>query len=206
MDDRLIEPRRSALVVVDLQNDFVHPDGYFGSHGKDVSAAYELVPRVASFVEAVRQAGALVVWIRQSTLPNGRSDSPAWRAFKQRHGFDGQYTLAGSWGQALCEPLEPAPDEPVVEKFRSSAFRGTSLDAILRANGVEHVFVCGCMTEGCVESTVRDAAFHDFYAGVVRDMVASTVPKLHEASLLVMSSQFRVVESAELLARWRGGV
>ena len=201
-DEEVLAPGHTALVVVDMQNDFAHPQGYFSAHGIDVGSVFELGPRLAAFVEAARKSGPLVVWVQQTTLPDGRSDSPPWLAFKMRHGFDGQYTLEGSWGQTIIEPLRPVPEEPVVRKFRSSAFVGTSLDSVLRANGIRSVVVCGCMTEGCVESTVRDAAFNDYYAGVVEDLVASNTPAYHEASLLVMRSQFRVLRSERLLAVW----
>jgi ureidoacrylate peracid hydrolase len=203
-DEEVLDPCHTALVVVDMQNDFGHPEGHFSRAGVDVSPVLTIVPRVAALVERARQSGVLVVWIRQTTLPGGRSDSPAWLGFKSRHadGFDTAYTLEGSWGQELLDPLAPLGDEPVVRKFRSSAFTNTSLDAVLRANGAQTVVVCGCMTEGCVESTARDAGFHDYYVAVAEDAIASNTPALHDAALVVMRSQFRVRPSAALVQAW----
>ena len=203
-DEEVLDPGHTALVVVDMQNDFGHPDGHFSRAGVDVGAVLVIVPQVAALVERARAAGVFVTWICQSTLAGGRSDSPAWLGFKSRHapGFDTAYTLEGSWGQELLAPLAPAADEPVVRKFRSSAFTNTSLDGILRANGIQTAVICGCMTEGCVESTARDAGFHDYYVAVVEDAIASNTPALHDAALLVMRSQFRVRTTADLAQAW----
>jgi ureidoacrylate peracid hydrolase len=204
-DEEVLDPRHAALVVVDMQNDFGHPDGHFARAGVDVSAVPAIVPQVSALVDAARRSGALVVWIRQTTLPGGRSDSPAWLAFKSRHteGFDTSYCLEGTWGQDFLEPLAPQGDEPVVRKFRSSAFTNTNLDAVLRGNGIESVAVCGCMTEGCVEATARDAGYHDYYVAVAEDAIASNTPAFHDAALLVMRSTFRVRPSSRLVQAWQ---
>ena len=200
-DEEVLDPRHTALVVVDMQNDFGHPDGHFARAGVDISPVTAVLPRVAALVERGRRRGVLVVWVKQTTLPDGRSDSPAWLAFKSRHtaDFDTAYTLEGTWGQDLLAPLAPQGDEPVVRKFRSSAFTNTNLDALLRANGIETVVVCGCMTEGCVEATARDAGYHDYYVAVAEDAIASNTPVFHDAALLVMRSTFRVRPSEQLL-------
>lgn len=203
-DEEVLEPGHTALLVVDMQNDFASPEGHFARAGVDVSAVTAAVPAVAALVAAAREQGVLVVWITQHTLPQGRSDSPAWIAFKSRHtvDFDTGYTLEGGWGASLVAGLEATPGEPVVAKFRSSGFTRTSLETVLRANGVETVVVCGCMTEGCVEATARDASFHDFYVAVAEDAVASNTPAFHDASLLVMRSHFRLRPASRIAAAW----
>jgi ureidoacrylate peracid hydrolase len=201
-DEEVLDSGHTALVVIDMQNDFGHPDGHFARAGVDVSPVPAILPQVGALVDRARRAGVLVVWIKQTTLPGGRSDSPAWLAFKSRHreNFDTAYCLEGTWGQEFLDPLAPAGDEPVVRKFRSSAFTNTNLEAVLRGNGIETVAVCGCMTEGCVEATARDAGYHDFYVAVAEDAIASNTPAFHDAALLVMRSTFRVRPSALLFA------
>jgi nicotinamidase-related amidase len=108
------------------------------------------------------------------------------------------FTVEGTWGAEFVPELTPAPDDLVVSKFRSSAFHETNLDLVLRSNGIKTVLVCGCTTEGCVESTVRDAGFHDYLAVVISDCVGSDVPELHSASMFVMSSyRADVIDSAD---------
>jgi nicotinamidase-related amidase len=199
-DEEILAPQRTALVVVDLQNDMGHPDGAFGE--SEITA---IVPRVAEAVALARAHDVLIVWLRNTVLPNGLSDSPAWLAFRSRHGFASlDFTVKGTWGHELMEPLESLPGDVVVDKHRSSGFVGTDLDSILRSNLIETVAVCGCMTEGCVESTVRDAAFRDYYPVLIEDLVRSNTPRYHALSIEVMSSQFRVRTSEAVAAAWSG--
>jgi nicotinamidase-related amidase len=200
----IVQPGHTALVVVDVQNDFCHPEGHFARHGKDISQILETLPAIINLVAEVQRLGILVVWIQQTTLAGGLSDSPAWLYFKTRDGKSPDYTLDGSWGQQFVEGLTPRPSEPLVKKHRSSAFVRTNLDKILRVNGIETVIVCGVVTQGCVESTVRDASFYDYYVVLVEDCVATTSHQLHEASLLVMKSRYDVVAAEALISFWQG--
>lgn len=199
----IIHPGHTALLVVDVQNDFCHPEGHFARHGKDITMIREMLPVVIDFVADAQALGIFIVWIQQTTLPDGLSDSPAWLYFKTRDGKSPDYTLDGSWGQQFVKGLSPRLGEPVVQKHRSSAFVYTELDQILRVNGVETVVVCGVVTQGCVESTVRDASFCDYYTVLVGDCVASTSRQLHEASLLVMKSRYDVLTANEFIVLWQ---
>lgn len=201
--EEILHPNHTALVVVDLQNDFCHPDGHFARHGKDISQIIETLPTIIDLVTQAQQLGIFVVWIQQTTLPNGLSDSPAWLYFKTRDGKSPDYTLPGSWGQQFVEGLAPRPGEPIAQKHRSSAFVHTNLDKILRVNGIETVAVCGVVTQGCVESTVRDASFYDYYTVLVEDCVATTSRQLHEASLTVMKSRYDALTAKALLNLWK---
>lgn len=198
-------PERTALVIVDMQNDFGHPDGYFGKKGQDVSSVFATVPAIERLVEGARQSGVLVIWTKNEALPAGRSDSAAWLAFKGvALDLDAPtYTLKDSWGQQFLEPLEPRPDEPVVVKYRSSSFDHTPLDLILRANKIENVVLCGCATDACVESTARSAAYHDYYTQIVSDCVASTRPKMHDDAMHVFDTFFTTAPSHEFISTWQ---
>ena len=98
--------------------------------------------------------------------------------------------------------LAPADGDVVVKKYRSSGFWGTNLDMLLRSNGIESVVITGCTTEGCVESTARDALFNDYYVVIVEDCVASDDRAQHEASLLLMRHRFDMAGSEEMLRVW----
>lgn len=200
----LADPKRTALVLVDMQNDFGHPDGFLATKGLDVSAVVETIPRIARLVDAARRAGVLVVWTKNEALPAGRSDSAAWLAFKGT-AFDlnaPTYTLKGSWGQQFLEPLAPLDEEPVIVKYRSSAFDHTAMDLILRCSDIQSVVLVGNATDACVESTARSAAYHDYFTHVVSDCVASTRPKMHEASLEVYRNFFHLSDSDEYIGLW----
>jgi nicotinamidase-related amidase len=198
-----LEPRKCALIVVDMQNDYCSDKGYLASQGNDISAISSIVPLVSTLIYEARKVGALIVFTRQTALPEGLSDAPARRFFrnKTRPGH-GPYPLRGTWGHTICDDFEIVDSDLIIEKHRPSAFHGTSLDLLLRANGRETTLVCGTATEGCVESTVRDAANHDYLPVVLNDCITSSKKELHDASLKVMSARYNTVISRDLIEHW----
>jgi nicotinamidase-related amidase len=198
----VVDPRRSALLVVDVQNDYCAPGGALSREGGDISMTRAVVPNVIDMVDAARRSGVKVVWIQQTWLPGGVSDSPAWIYMKRRNGLHRDRCVDGTWGQQFVDGLQPAGDEPVVKKHRSSGFVGTNLDLILRSRGVETTIVIGVMSEGCVESTARDAAFYDYYVVLTPDCMASDSLAWHQASLTTMSGRHDVVPGHEIRALW----
>jgi nicotinamidase-related amidase len=198
----LVDKRSTALVVIDVQNDFCHADGHFAKHGKDLSSIQAIVPGVVRFVSRAQALGVRTFFVRQTTLPNGRSDSPAWLRFKTRDGKSPDYTLRGSWGWQLVDGLNVRSDDWEIDKFRPDAFVGTSIDSLLRANGIESLVLLGTTTEGCVESTVRGASYHDYYVVVVRDLVASPNRVLHDGAMRLFEARYPLVTSDQLLAEW----
>ncbi|GAC1432071.1 MAG: cysteine hydrolase [Chloroflexota bacterium] len=207
--DELVMPAHTALVVVDMQHDFCAPGGAFDALGIDLSMYPPMIPRLARLVAGARAAGVAVVFIQMTVLAEGRSESPAQLRFNMRlhmqahaPGAPLHYALDGSRGHAIIPDLAPEPGDLVVRKYRSSGFWGTNLQLLLRSNQIQTVVMTGCTTEGCVESTARDALFNDLYVVVPEDCVASDDPRQHEASLLLMRHRFDVVSSAEVLAVW----
>jgi nicotinamidase-related amidase len=205
----LVDPRHAALVLVDMQRDFLDPDGALGRLGVDLRMYPAMRPRLARLLHAAREAGVLVVHVQMTTLPGRASDSPAQLRFNLRMhaavragGPALRYAQLGTPGREFVEEFQPLPDEFVVPKWRSSAFFGTNLDLLLRSNGIQSVLVTGCTTEGCVESTARDALFSDYYVVVVEDCVASDDPRQHEASLLLMRHRFDLADSSEITKLW----
>jgi nicotinamidase-related amidase len=114
-----------------------------------------------------------------------------------------RYTVPGTPGYEFVGELAPLRDELVVRKYRSSAFWGTNLQLLLRSNGIQTVVVGGCTTEGCVESTARDAMFCDHYVVIADDCVGSDDKEQHDASMLLMSHRFDMASVAEIAAVWR---
>ncbi len=201
--EELLEPSRTALVVVDVQNDFCHADGHFAKHGKNVPAIAAMLPTLLPFVSAAQDLGIFTVFIQQLTLPHGRSDSPAWLRFKCRDGKSPEYTLKDSWGAQLVDGLAPRDGDIVVQKFRPDAFVRTPLDGILRAQGIETLVIVGTTTEGCVESTIRGASYHDYYVVPVHDLITGPNPDLHANSLAFLRARYPAAESQAVLQAWR---
>jgi len=200
--EEIVAPAHTALLVVDMQNDFCSPGGHFARHGRNVQRTETIVPNIRRLLAAARQAGTFIVYTRQTTLPGLASDSPAWLYFKTRDGKSPDYTLRDTWGAAFIDALRPGPDVTVVEKHRPSAFLGTDLDAILREHGVESVLVAGCLTQGCVQATTTDASYHDYYAVVAGDAVESTSAAMHENALAFLRSRYDVVSTDDITGIW----
>jgi nicotinamidase-related amidase len=192
----IVRKESTALLIIDMQNDFCAEGGTSDLAGGEVGVFREIVPRIAAIADDARRAQVPVIHACMVSLPNGASDSIAWLRLKLRTNKNYaaenesaiEFTLAGTWGAGIISDLQPEPGDIVVEKYRSSALHGTALDDLLRARRVQTVVVAGCTTEGCVESTVRDLTFHDYIPVVLTDCVASDHPDLHEKSLASMSA------------------
>lgn len=209
----LVEPQHTALVVVDMQNDFCSPDGAFDRQGIDITMYPPMIGRLDALIESARAASVPVVYVQMIVLAGRASDSPAQIRFNMRmhervlsENEPLLYTVEGTPGAEIIADLYPQHGDLVVQKYRSSAFWGTNLDMLLRSNGIETVVVTGCTTEGCVESTARDAMFNDYYVVVPQDCVASDDRAQHDASLFLMRHRFDVVCSADILRLWTQGL
>ncbi len=208
----LVDPRSTAFVIIDMQNDCCSEGGSAHDAGADLSMYTEIVPRIAAFADICRDANVPVINVRIVALPEGASDSPAWIRLRVRANTNydpanlgaWEFTLEGSWGAEFVPELQPQDGDVVVTKYRSSALHETNLDLLLRSNGITNVMVAGCTTEGCVESTVRDLCFYDYFGIVLSDCVGSDSRALHDASMLVMSAyRADVATSTEVAAAWR---
>jgi nicotinamidase-related amidase len=202
--EEVLEPDGCAVLVIDLQNDMMRPEGKIAKAGNDMAAMYRLLPRCAAFIEEVRALGVPVVHIQTITLRDGRSDSPSWLRAKGAMVKTGEFCIEGTWGAEICEEVAPLQGETVITKHRSSAFRGTDLDLALRAVGVRTTVVIGEQTPGCVEATFRDASYYDYYNVLVEDCVAAFDQEQHEASLLVQRRRHDVCTAERVLSIWRG--
>jgi nicotinamidase-related amidase len=207
----IVDPAHTALVIVDMQRDFCCAGGSFDRLGVDLSMYPPVIERIAELIAAARTSAVTLVFIQMTVLPGRASDSPAQIRFNLRlhDSHHGQadplpYALDGSEGQRFVPGIEPLDGELVVKKYRSSAFWGTNLDLLLRSNGIKSVVVAGCTTEGCVESTARDAMFNDYYVVIAANAVASDDPPQHDASMYLMARRFDLATAADLRAAWAG--
>ncbi len=156
----------TALVVVDMQNDFVSPGGALM-----VAEAAATVPVIKALAERARASRARVFFTQDSHTP-GDIEFPIW----------GQHVLEGTWGWEIVEALRPAPGDRVVRKLRYDGFFGTSLDHELRLSGITHVVVCGTVANICVLHTAGSAALHGYRVVVPVDAVSALTPfDLHAA-------------------------
>jgi ureidoacrylate peracid hydrolase len=195
------DPSVAALIVVDVQNDFVSAEGSAGKRGEDVTAALSMVPRLIRLIDEARHVGLTIIYIK--TTHSEWTDAPSWiYRSSQKSGLN--TCREGSWGAEFHEGISPLPSERVVIKHRYSAFINTDLNTVLRARGVQSVLVTGVATNVCVETTARDAYMFDYYVTLVEDCAAAYEAKLHRATLENIRRHFGLVASSdEIIDSWR---
>ncbi|MDM0073194.1 isochorismatase family cysteine hydrolase [Variovorax sp. J2P1-59] len=190
---------RTALVVIDLQNDFLHPDGAYARGGDSNPPALLLPARVAAVARALKRAGGMVVASQFTLWPDAAGEpmvSPhlhALRPYLAKGDF-----APGSWGQANVDELAGLIDL-TVSKVAYSAFFNTQLDWVLRRAGIDTVAVCGIVTNGGVASTVRDAHMRDYRTLVLADGCAAFGEERHRTSLADMCNVAEVTECAAFI-------
>ena len=182
-----IDPKSTAIVVVDMVNEFCKPGGAM------VLPGYEtLVPPQKRVIGAARQCGCPVLWVVDTHRKNVRQD----REFLKRT----PHCIEGSWGAQVIEDLDPGPDDVYIVKRRYSAFFNTDLDLTLRDLRIDTVVVFGVVTNICVRSTVHDAFFLGYQAVVPEDCVAATGPREQASSLYDIATHFGIVSDSEQVA------
>ncbi|MFZ0980765.1 MAG: isochorismatase family cysteine hydrolase [Candidatus Acidiferrales bacterium] len=203
---------RSAVVVVDMQNAFASKGGTLDLAGTDLSGAPRVVHTIRSVVDAARAAGVPAVFLqtgyKQDLSNAGGPRSPnscketAMRLMRERPELKGKLLTEGSWDFAMVEELAPQPGDLVITKTRYSGFAGTTLDSQLRVRGIQYLFFVGIAANVCVESTLRDAYFHDYWPILLADgTMAAGGRSAYEATIFNVESFFGwTTDSQELLA------
>lgn len=195
------DPKNAALVVVDVQNDFVSPNGSAGKRGEDVNAAMAIMAPLSSLINEARRVGLTIVYIR--TTHSEWTDTPSWiYRTSQKAGLS--TCREGTWGAEFYDGIAPLPTERVVVKHRYSAFINTDLNTVLKARNIQSVLVCGVATNVCVETTARDAYMFDYYVTMIDDCSAAYEAKLHLSTLDNMRRHFGLVASSkDIIETWR---
>ena len=196
-----VDPGHTAILVVDMQNDFCAEAGYIHKTRKaDMSESPVIARRITSLVDAGRARGASVVWIRANYEPRFLSA----QAILKRERYPGEICCAGgTWGWEFFA-VSPRPDDIVIEKHSFSAFFGTELDRLLRFRGIKTLIMAGVATNTCVESTLRDGFFLGYYIVLVEDCCNSAARHLHQGTIENVRANFGdVVTAAALEKIWR---
>ena len=210
-----IDIRRSAVLVIDMQNEFGSEGGMFDRAGIDISIIKRAIAPTAAVLDAARKNGVPVIYLKMQHRPDmadmGREDSP----HRIKHGFFGvgennvapdgspnRVLIDGYWGTEIVQELSPKPEDLIVPKHRYSGFFETELDSILRGRETRHLIVTGCTTSVCVESTIRDAMFRDYQCCLLADCTGEPIGHgnsrgNHEASLLTIELLFGCVSESK---------
>ncbi len=209
------DPATTALLVIDMQRDFVEPGGFGEMLGNDVTSLRSAIAPTRRVLDAVRARRMMVIHTREGHRPD-LSDLPP--AKKARGGLKtgigdvgpmGRVLIRGEPGHDIIPELAPDPGEPVVDKPGKGSFYATDLELILRERGVRSLIVTGVTTEVCVHTTVREANDRGFECLVLEDCVASYFPEFQDAAIKMIKAQggiFGWVSNSETLLRALDGV
>jgi ureidoacrylate peracid hydrolase len=198
-----VDPAHTALVMVDLQNDFVDPDGWVATQQVPGflgdTGITTVVQRAAALLDSAREHGVPTIFVRM--LGDDRYLSgPLLAQYRRNHGHERPTCVQeGPWGADWHPSVAPdgRDGEFVVDKHRYSAFIGTRLDLLLRSHGVRSIVVCGVATSGCVESTIRDGFMLDYYVVIAGDACGDYDAARHQATLTKMDLSFGTVVSVD---------
>jgi ureidoacrylate peracid hydrolase len=189
-----VDLHRTAVIVVDMQNAFVSKGGMFDLLGNDISEAERVIESTRKITEAARKAACKVIYLKMSYDPDysnsGGPESPHWHkelglvTMRRNPEFWGKFVTKGSWDEEVCEELKPEPEDIVVRKQRYSGFVGTNLDLILKTLRIKYCVYTGVATNVCVESTLRDGYFLDYWPIIVSDAVNHTGPSITQQATL----------------------
>lgn len=209
-----VDPARTALLVIDMQRDFLDPRGYAARAGVDVARLRTTIEPVQALLAAARRCGMRVIFTREGHRPD-LSDCPPTKLARSRaagagigdKGPLGRLLVRGEWGHDMISEMQMGAGETVIDKPGYSAFHQTELDPFLRSHAIQTLIVCGVTTEVCVHSTVRAATDHGYHCITVRDACAASEAQLQQPALAMMRVEGgifgEVSDNATLLARLR---
>jgi ureidoacrylate peracid hydrolase len=211
-----LDPARTAVIVVDMQNAFATKGGMFDLAGHDISGAAGAIAATLRVIDAAHAADMPVIYLQMGFAPDlgdaGDLDSPAYHKelalilMRQRPELDGKLLVRGSWDWQIVDGLAPAPGDTVIQKTRYDGFSRTALDAKLKALGVRNLLFTGIATNICVESTARHAFFNEYWPILIEDGVNHAGPEFNrQATLWAFENVFGWISNAEaVVATLRG--
>ena len=193
----IVEPSRTALLIWDMEY----------AIGPNAFNYKDMLPKLQGLAVLARSVGARVFYSVQTGFDIAKEEAGVWVRIRMKRAktTDPQKLLhekEDPHDREIITELKPQPQDIIFQKRRPDGFVGTDLDLMLRSNGIKTVVVGGCTTEGCVESTARDAMFNDFYVVIAEDCVASDDRAQHEASMLLMRHRFDIAAGDEIGRLW----
>jgi ureidoacrylate peracid hydrolase len=207
-----IDPARTAVLVVDMQNSFASKGGMLDLIGLDISGGKGAIAATKKVIDAARAAEIKVVYLLMSYAPDlsnsGGPDSPHWHKesglilMRTKPELRGKILTPGTWDEAVVDELKPAPTDIVIRKSRYSGFVGTNLDVVLKTYNTKYLVFTGIATNVCVESTLRDAYFREYWPIIVSDAVNNAgPPETQEGTLWNVEALFGWVTNSEDFVR-----
>ncbi len=192
MLEEIVHPQHTAVVVVDMQNDFISKGGVFDKYGFRLTTNNGIIKRINVLLEEARKIGIQVAYLQQTNLPNYASDTPASIYYgMRRFKIDDPkkypaYCVPGTWGHQIIDELKPQDGDFIIVKNRQSGYN-TNLDFLLRTNNLKTLIITGLDTEGSVRANAQDYNYRGYFIVIPKDCVDSFSKSLHEAALKLMA-------------------
>jgi ureidoacrylate peracid hydrolase len=191
---------RSALVIIDMQNDFCSPGGWTDKSGLDYEGCRQSIPGIQRAIQAAREHGMWVVWVYWHNRPDLRNlGAPTLYSFKHKPGQsgigekagEGEVLIEGSWNAEIIDELKPLmrEEDVVIEKVRMSGFYGTHLDQALRTQGINTLFFSGVNVDQCVGTTMQGAYFRDYNCVLLEDATSTSSPDYCKKAVVFNAKQ-----------------
>lgn len=207
-----IDPERTAVIVVDMQNAFVSKGGMFDLYGMDIEGAQRIIEPCKNVIEAARQVGCKIVYLRHGYHPDlsnaGGENSPNWHKelalilMRQRPELKGKLLIRGTWDADIIGDLKPKEGDILVWKQRYSGFVGTELDIVLKTHSIKHVVLMGVAANGCVDSTLRMAFFAEYFPTLISDATNYLGPSFtHDATMYIVKLLFGWVTDSKAFCK-----
>ena len=216
-DKLQLDLSQTAVIVVDMQNDFCSKGGLLEFQGVDLTILQPVVPKIRKVLDAARKTGIKVIYLKMGYKPDlsdvGLRGSASWnnnrdvgKPVKTPAGIEGRILIRDTWNTEIIDELKPEPGDIALYKTRFSGFYQTDLDSTLKRLRVRFLIVTGCTTSVCVESTIRDAVFRDYSPILLSDCTAEPIGSNlsrsnHEASLFLIRELLGWVSTSDQFIR-----
>lgn len=203
MKQRYLNPESTAILVVDIQNDYCHAEGALAKMGRDISKIQDIIPNIQTLIKTARNRKVPIIFVQ--TIQDKYLVSQVWKNRPSINKDVNPLSICekGSWGAEFYK-LAPMSEDIILQKYRYSAFIGTELDLMLSNMKRESLIFTGVATNVCVESTARDGFLRDYSVTLVKDCCAAYIPDLHEASIRNIEGYFGIaLQRKEIEEYWK---
>lgn len=199
-----LNPDKTALLIIDMQNDFVSDKGYLGLKGQSLSMVRETIPAMKRLLEYFRKNQMQVIYTQ--TLHYRYTNTENWVSRTAQKSLDPSICVPGTWGAEIIDELKPLENEAVVVKHRYDAFLDTDLHVVLRAGGIENIVIVGTQTNLCVDTTARTSYMMDYVTVLAEDCISTPETEFHKPVLDNFQKNFGyVMASSEVMKKVSSG-